>query len=202
MIPPEQRPSQSRASVRIDARLDAATRAKVDDLAHHFHRRRAAVVCTIMRWGLRRGQPGTLDGGASDGPVRHLHLSVDPALPARVAQAAAVAGVPIAPWLRAMVRQIAMTDFPPSWQAARFEQRSHDSGIYDTRFMLRLDRTAQAKLQQLMRHIGASKANIIRQLIRQATPDEFPRGWHLRGAERCARQAPHPRMGSHREPRS
>jgi predicted transcriptional regulator len=202
MLPADQQPSEPRASVRIVARLDAATHEKVDDFAARFHQPRAAVVCAIMRWGLRRGQPGTLDGGASDGPVRHLYLHVDTALPARVAQAAAAAGVPIAPWPRQMVRQITLTDFPASWQADRSGERSHNSRIYDTRFMLRLDRTAQAKLQQLMRHVGASKANIIRQLIRQATPEEFPRGWHLRDAERCALQAPHPRMGSHREPRS
>jgi hypothetical protein len=67
---------ESRSSVRMDARLDATTRAKVDDLATQFHRPRAAVVCHIMQWGLSRGQTGTLDGGESEGPVRHLYLYV------------------------------------------------------------------------------------------------------------------------------
>jgi hypothetical protein len=31
-------------SIRVDARLDAATRTKVDDLARHFRRPRAAVL--------------------------------------------------------------------------------------------------------------------------------------------------------------
>jgi Ribbon-helix-helix protein, copG family len=33
----------------MDARLDATTRAKVDELAQRFHQPRAAVVCHIMQ---------------------------------------------------------------------------------------------------------------------------------------------------------
>jgi hypothetical protein len=47
----------------MDARLDATTRAKVDDLATRFHQRRAAVLCHIMHWGLNRGPTGRLDQG-------------------------------------------------------------------------------------------------------------------------------------------
>jgi hypothetical protein len=66
-----------------------------------------------------------------------------------------------------MVRQITLTDFPASWQEPAPSERSHDSRIYDTRFMLRLDESAQTKLQQLVTQFGASKAEIIRQLIAQ-----------------------------------
>jgi hypothetical protein len=38
----------------MNARLDPTTRAKVDDFAQHFHQLRAAVVCQVMEWGLRR----------------------------------------------------------------------------------------------------------------------------------------------------
>jgi len=41
-------------SIRMDARLDSATRTKVDALAARFHRPRAAVLCHIMQWGLSR----------------------------------------------------------------------------------------------------------------------------------------------------
>jgi hypothetical protein len=58
----------------MDARLDAATRQNVDDLAKYFHEPRAAVLCQIMEWGLRRGE--ILDQGKSSGPVRHLSLYV------------------------------------------------------------------------------------------------------------------------------
>jgi hypothetical protein len=57
---------------------------------------------------------GTRDGGASEGPVRHLYLFVDTALPAQVEQAVTAAGMTIAPWLRAMVRQMTIDDFPAS----------------------------------------------------------------------------------------
>jgi hypothetical protein len=49
MIPADQRPSQSHTSLRMDARLDFATRAKVDELAQRFHQPRAAVVCDIIQ---------------------------------------------------------------------------------------------------------------------------------------------------------
>jgi hypothetical protein len=65
----------------------------------------------------------------------------------------------------------------------------HDAGtrpspMYGIRFMLRLDEAAQTKLQQLISHFGVSKATIIRRLIMQATPEDFPRNWHMRAAER------------------
>jgi predicted transcriptional regulator len=185
MIPRDHKPPASRTSIRVDARLDATTRAKVDDLAQRFHQPRAAVVCHIMRWGLSRGRTELVDGGGTEDPVRHLSLYVDTELREQVEQAANAAGTKMAPWLRARVRQITLADVPASWQAARSEERSHDSRTYGTRFMLRLDKTAQTKLQHLVRQFGTSKADIIRQLIIQATPEDFPRSWHMRAAERA-----------------
>jgi hypothetical protein len=168
----------------MDARLDATTRAKVDDLAQYFHQPRAAVVGHIMQWGMSREQPETVDGGASEGSVRHLYGYVDAALHARVEQVASAAGMKMALWRRAMVRQITSADFPASWEAERLEERSHDSRIYGTRFMLRLDETSQIKLQQLVSHFGASKATIIRQLFMQANPEDFSNSWRMRAAQR------------------
>jgi hypothetical protein len=65
--------------------------------------------------------------------------------------------------------------------------RRHRSRIYDTRVMRRLDKTAQAKLQQLISHFGVSKANIIRRLIMQATDEDFPASWQMRAAARRVR---------------
>ena len=76
-----------------------------------------------------------------------------------------------------MVRQISITDVPAGWKEERSEERSHDSRIYDTRVMLRLDKTSQAKLQQLISHFGVSKATTIRRLIIQATDEDFPASW-------------------------
>ena len=198
MGPPDQHPTEPRATVRLVARLDAATRAAVDDFAARFHQPRAAVLCAIMRSGLTEGPTATPDQGRAEGPVRPLHLSVDAALHARVQRAASAAGVKVALWRCAMVRQIPLTAFPPSWQAARVEERSHDSRRYDTRFMLRLDVPSAVKLQHLVTQFKASKADVIRQLIRHATPEEFPTSWHLRAAE-CAAPARRPQTGRSRE---
>jgi predicted transcriptional regulator len=174
----------------MDARLDAMTRQNVDDLATRFDRPRAAVLCQIMEWGLSRAQPAHLDQGESPGPVRHLYLYVPSDLHEQVEKAAAAAGVKAAPWLRHMVRQITITDFPASWQEATPREHSHDSRTYTERFMLRLDEPSQTKLQQLVTQFGASKAEIIRQLIAQAEPEHFPKSWHMKASER---RAPQPR---------
>jgi predicted DNA-binding protein len=167
----------------MDARLDQTTRQKVDDFARHFGRPRAAVLCHIMKWGLSREQIGPLDHGDSQGPVRHLYLYVESELHERVEKAAIAAGVKFAPWLRHMVGQITIADFPASWQQGRLEERSHDSHTYGTRFMLRLDEPSQTKLQHLVKQFGVPKAEIIRQLIAQANDEDFPKRWQVRAAE-------------------
>jgi predicted transcriptional regulator len=167
----------------MDARLDAVTRAKVDDFAKRFHQPRAAVLSQIMHWRLIRGPTETLDGGGSEGPVRHLYLYVETELHARIERAATAVGMNIAPWLRHMVRQITIGDFPDSWQEGRSPGRSHDSHTYSTHFMLRLDEASQTKLQQLVNQFGASKAQIIRQLVAQANDEDFPKSWQMRAAE-------------------
>jgi hypothetical protein len=172
----------------MDARLDATTRTKVDDLAIHVHQPRAAVLCQIMHWGVSRGETPPLDQGDAQGPVRHLYLYVASNLHARVEKAATAAGLKTAPWLCHMVRQITIEDFPDSCQETTPRERSHDSPTYTARFMLRLDEPSQTKLQQLIKEFGTSKADLIRHLIAQATPEDFPESWHMRTAERHAQQ--------------
>jgi hypothetical protein len=92
----------------------------------------------------------------------------------------------MAPWLRQMVRQMTIADFPASWHEARSEERSHDSATYGTRFMLRLDEPSQTTLQQLVKQFDTSKAEIIRQLIAQANDKDFPKSWQMRPAEHRA----------------
>jgi hypothetical protein len=186
--PPDHTLHDPRASMRVDARLDATTRATVDDLATRFHRTRAAVLCHIMQWGLDCGPMDTREQEGLQGPVHHLYCYVDSHLYAAVHKAATTAGVTIAPWLRHMVRRITVADFPGSWQAERSETRSHDSRIYGARFMLRLDAASETTLQRLSAHFDVPRAAIIRQLLAQATPDRFPASWHLRVAERHAEQ--------------
>ena len=150
--PPDRQLDRPHVSIRMDARLDADTRQKVDDLARHFHRRRAAVLCHIMHWGLSRGETRMIGQGALHGPVRHLYLYVESDLHEHVEKAATAAGVHTAPWLRQMVRHITMADFPTSWQAEQPEERSHDSRVYGKRFMLRLDDPTWEKLDALSTH--------------------------------------------------
>jgi len=97
-----------------------------------------------------------------------------------------------------MVRQITLTDFPASWQVERSEKRSHDSPMYGTCFMLRLDEAALTKLHHLIQQFGVPKAHLIRQLIIQATPEDFPNSWHMRAAERSM-PAMGQQMRNHRE---
>ena len=101
----------------------------------------------------------------------------------------------IMPWLRSRVCQVTTTDFPASWQGATSEERFYDSRIYNTRLMLRLDEASQTKLQQLMQQFGTSKANIVCQLMLQATPEDFPTSWHMRTAKRRAPQARRDHIG-------
>jgi predicted DNA-binding protein len=172
------------ASVRMDARLDADTRQKVDDLAGHFRQPRASVLRHILRWGLSHHQGGAPDQGPSQGPVRHLSLYVDAGLYEAVRKAAAAAGVTTAPWLRHLVRHICLADFPAGWQAAHVDERSHESRRYGKRFMLRLDEPTWATLEALSTHFERPAAEIIRQLLAQATPNTFPASWHRRVAAR------------------
>jgi hypothetical protein len=175
---------------------------EVDDLAQHFHTPRAAVLSYIMQWALSHGQTGPLDQYDAQGPVRHLYLYVEAGLHDQVQKAAAAAGVKIAPWLRHMVRQITIPDFPASWKEERPAGRSYDSHVYTERFMLRLDELSKTKLQHLVEHYGASKANIIRQLIAQAETEDFPPSWQKRADACGARQARQESPHADQEPRS
>jgi hypothetical protein len=87
-----------------------------------------------------------------------------------------------------MVRQIAIEVFPASWQVETPRERSHDSRTYTARFMLRLDDPTREKIEELSTHFDTSAAEVIRQLVAQATPKDFPKGWQTRAAERRADQ--------------
>jgi hypothetical protein len=110
-----------------------------------------------------------------------------------VEEAATAAGGDISAWLRHAVQRVTVADLPASWQAASTEQkrapqRSHDSRHYGTRFMLRLDDASLGKLDTFTAFFLTSRADVIRQLIIQATPQVFPKSWHLAAAERRQRQ--------------
>jgi predicted transcriptional regulator len=180
----------TRATVRMDARLDSMTRAKLEELATRFRRSRAAVLREVMQWGLRRGPVARSERDDPHGPFQSLFFEVEAELHQQVGEAAKASGMGIAPWLRHLLREITMADFSPSWQAAaegtptpqtmpRVSQRSHDSRTYDQRFMLRLNRATGGKLQDLIERFRTSKAPVIRQLIAQARSEDFPHSWRM-----------------------
>jgi hypothetical protein len=76
----------------------------------------------------------------------------------------------------------------PSWRVGETAPRSHDSGYYGTRFMLRLDEVTSSKLATLTQTFHRSAAEVIRQLIAQTRPEDFPQSWHLAVDERRPRQ--------------
>jgi hypothetical protein len=138
MNPPSgPQPRQRRYSVRQQARLDAETHAKLEELASVLHRKRAAILRYVMDWGLAHTEGWTVDLSIPHRP--HLvHMLVEPDLLHQVQKAAESHGVAVAAWLRQAMRQVTHQDFPPSWhaEAARGGRpRSHDSRDYGQRFM-------------------------------------------------------------------
>jgi hypothetical protein len=94
-----------------------------------------------------------------------------------------------AAWLREAMWRTTEEDFPDSWRAGEMSTRSHDSGHYQRRFMLRLDAETSTKLESLMQTFHTSAAEVIRQLIAQARPEAFPRSWQLAVEEQRQRAA-------------
>ena len=117
-------------------------------------------------------------------PWRTLSLLLGPELLQQVQEAAAAHGASVAAWVREAMRQVSPEDFPASWRAAVADVRTHDSPTYGRRFMLRLDETTAQKLQELVEQVGRSRAEIIRQLVAQATLEAFPPSWQLAAGER------------------
>ena len=179
MNPPlETRPRQQRYSIHCQARLAAETSAKLEALTRTSHRKRAAILRSVMQWGLARTEGWTVDPSVPDRP--HLvHLLMDPELLQRVQDAADGHEVSVAAWLRHAMRQVTPEGVPPSWRVAETAVRSHDSGHYGRRFMLRLDDKTSSKLEELTQTFQRSAAEVIRQLIVQAKPEEFPPNWQL-----------------------
>jgi predicted transcriptional regulator len=131
-------PRTRRSSVRYQARLDAETHTKLEELARTFHRKRSAILRSVMPWELTQTRGWTVDM-AVPGTVCTLSLLLEPELLQQVQEAAAVHRSTVAAWLRQAMRQIARDAFPDSWRAGEPTARSHDSRPYQRRWMLRRD---------------------------------------------------------------
>jgi hypothetical protein len=183
-----------RYTARLEVHLDQVTQTTITRFVTAFRRSRAVVLRHVLEWGLTHGQGWTIDRHRPVGRAARIILRLEPERRERVETVATAAGGDISAWLRHALQQVIMVDFPASWQPTSAEQtrapkRSHDSRQYGTRFMLRLDDASLGKLDALTQVFVTSRADVIRQLIMQATPKTFPKSWHLAVEERRQRQA-------------
>jgi predicted transcriptional regulator len=193
MIPaPGPQPHQQHYSARRQARLDEETHARLEELATAFHRKLSPALRFVMSWGLTHTQGWTIDQSIA-ATVPRVPVLLEPDLLQQVQEAAAAHGVTVAAWVRHAMRQVTPDDFPLSWHAVAAQgsrPRSHDSRQYGTRFMLRLDASTRGRLEDLSHHFDRSHAEIIRQLITQAKPGDFPESWQMAAEESRIRRAP------------
>jgi predicted HicB family RNase H-like nuclease len=179
----EPQPRQRHFSVRYQARLDAETQATLEDLVKTLHRKRGQVLRPVMQWGLSHSAGWTIDQSMPASP-RLVPMLLEPALHQQVQGAAAAHGVSVAAWLRHAMHEVSDEDFPASWRAEETAPRSHESGHLARKFMMRLDQETSTKLEVLTQTFHRSAAEVIRQLIAQATPEDFPQNWQLQMEER------------------
>jgi predicted DNA-binding protein len=185
-LPPH--PRHRRYSLRWQARLDAETHTKLQELVQAFRRNQSQVLRHVMQWGLAYTQRWTIGPSIPDRP--HLvHMLMDPELGQQVQDTAAAHGVSIAAWVRQAMRQVTPEDFPPSWHAGDSAIRAHESGYFRRKLGLWLDEETARKLAVLSEVLGRSAAEVVRQLIGQAAPEDFPESWQMAVEERRARDA-------------
>jgi predicted DNA-binding protein len=185
--PQASQPRPRQYTARYQARLDAATLSKLEDLAKTFHRKRAPILRYVMWWGLGQSKGWMIDA-SHPAAVRTVSLLLEPDLLRQVQETAAARGVSVAAWVREAVRRLTQADVPDSWRTEVIGGRSHDSPTYGQRFMLRLDKLTAQKLEALVAQFGQSRAEIIRQLVAQAKPEDFPQSWQLAARERERRR--------------
>ena len=123
-------PRHVRYSVRHQARLDAETYAKLEELAAAFHRKRSAILRHVMQWGLTQTRGWTVDMAVPD-TVHTLGMLLEPELLQQVQEVAVAHGASMAAWVREAVRRVTRDDFPESWRAEGIDGRSHDSHTSD-----------------------------------------------------------------------
>jgi predicted transcriptional regulator len=175
---PDHRPRPRRDSVRCQARLDAELSAKLEDLARIVHRKRGAVLRAVMQWRLAQTKGWSIDRWTVVA-VPPVPVLLPPALLQQVQDRAARHGVSMAAWVREAMRRVTAEDFPGSWRARETPSRSHESGYFRRKCGIRLDDVTSPKLEGLTTTFHRSAAEVIRQLITQARPGNFPQSWQM-----------------------
>jgi hypothetical protein len=100
-----------------------------------------------MPWGLTQTGGWTVDR-AVPSTVRTVGMLLEPELLQQVQEAAATHGATVAAWVRQMLREVRIDDFPERWRLGVAGARSHESGYDQRRFMLRLDDETSKKLDE------------------------------------------------------
>jgi hypothetical protein len=126
-----------RYSARHQARLDAETHAKLQELMAAFQKTRAAILRYVMEWGISRSANWRIDQSIP-AQVHLVPLLVEPELLQQAQATAAAHGMSVAAWLREAMRRITAEDFPVSWRAGEMAGRSHESGSFHQKFWMRL----------------------------------------------------------------
>jgi hypothetical protein len=162
-----------RDRVRYQARLDAETHAKLEEFARTFPRKRSDILRSVMPWGLTQTGGWTVNM-AVPSTVRTVGMLLEPELLQQVQDAAAIHGVSMAAWLREAMRRVTPEDFQESWRARETTPRSHASGYYNRKFGMRLNEVTWQTLEGFTTTFQRPAAEIIRQLIAQARPEDFP----------------------------
>jgi hypothetical protein len=143
-----------------------------------FALKRAQILRHVMRWGISHSGGWTIDRSIP-ASVLPVNMLVERELLQQVQETAAAHRVSTAGWLREAMRQVTVEDFPTSWRAEATPSRSHESGYYRRKFGMLLDAVTSHKLEALTKAFHRPAAEVIRQLIAQATPRDFPESWHL-----------------------
>jgi predicted transcriptional regulator len=178
-------PRKRRYSARYQARLDEQTYTKLQELGKTYHRKRAPILRYVLQWGISHSGGWTINQSPR-ASVHPVHVLVEPALMQQVQGAADRHRITVAAWVRQAMRQVTLEDFPESWRAGAPFVRSHESGYYDRKFGLRLDEGTSHKLDALCQTFHRSAAEVIRQLIHGATPEDFPESWVMAANEHGA----------------
>jgi hypothetical protein len=117
-------------------------------------------------------------------------MLVEPELLQQMRDAADAHGASVAVWLRQAMWQVTLEDFPASWHMGNMARRAHGSGDDDRKVGLCLDEVTSRTLEILTQTFHRSAAEIIRQLIAQASPEDFPSSWHMAAMARRPPRAP------------
>jgi hypothetical protein len=157
--------------------------AKLEELASTCHRKRSTILRFVIQWGLRHAEGWAIDRSPVV-PVPPVPVLLEPTLLQQVHAAAAAHGVSMAAWLREAMRRVSADDFLARWRAGEMAGRSHESGYFHQKFGMRLDEVTSRKLEALTQTFHRPAAEIIRQLITQACPEDFPQSWQMAVEER------------------